>query len=154
MMWKNDMRAARLWPSAWRVGLQRTRRTATVTGPIGSRMNVQATTDDDDDDKVYDQIDFLGNPLVSEVTIPRRITTPTTERSRTTRRRSCRRPRQFVTGFAGRPQALAALLGSVLYPDILVVDARRIQLRPVGCRGRWRTGGVVASSPTTWSTSA
>ncbi|MFN8582293.1 MAG: DUF4331 family protein [Gemmatimonadaceae bacterium] len=82
--------------------------------PGGDHTVVDAST-------VYDQIEFLGNPLVSEVTIlkahhdgynqtqPYNTATyrPETE--------------QFVTSF-GRPQALASLLGSVLYPDMLVVD--------------------------------
>ncbi|MFN8571313.1 MAG: DUF4331 family protein [Gemmatimonadaceae bacterium] len=70
---------------------------------------------------VYDQIEFLGNPLISEVTIVKanhdgyNQTQPyntATYRPQT---------EQFVTSF-GRPQSLATLLGSVLYPDILVVD--------------------------------
>jgi len=76
---------------------------------------------DDDDDRVYDQIEFLGNPLVSEVTIVKanhdayNMTQPyntATFRPQT---------EAFVTGF-GRPAALANTLGSVLYPDMLVVD--------------------------------
>ena len=77
-----------------------------------------------DADMVYDQVDFLGNPLVSEVTIVKanheqyNKTQPyntATFRSQT---------EAFVTGF-NRPQALATVLGSVLYPDVLVVDATK-----------------------------
>ncbi|HEV7990389.1 MAG TPA: DUF4331 family protein [Gemmatimonadaceae bacterium] len=74
--------------------------------------------------RVYDQTDFLGNPLVSEVTILKahheayNLTQPyntATFRPET---------EGFVTSF-NRPQALASLLGSVLYPDVLVVDATK-----------------------------
>jgi hypothetical protein len=74
----------------------------------------------------YTQRDFLGNPLVSEVTIPKAMherynkLSPfllTDDFKRTTA--------QFVTGVAGRPQAVATTLGSVLYPDIIVVQTDR-----------------------------
>ncbi len=80
--------------------------------------NASAVTDGT---AVYDQIEFLGNPLISEVTIVKanhdgyNQTQPyntATYRPQT---------EQFVTSF-GRPQSLATLLGSVLYPDMLVVD--------------------------------
>lgn len=75
----------------------------------------------DDAAVVYDQREFLGNPLISEVTIVKanhdgyNQTQPYNTASY--------RPQTeaFVTSF-GRPQSLATLLGSVLYPDVLVVD--------------------------------
>jgi hypothetical protein len=88
-----------------------------VTGPAAS-VNDE---DDVDVDLVYDQIEFLGNPLVSEVTITKanhdayNMTQPyntATFRPQTA---------AFITSF-GRPAVLANLLGSVLYPDMLVVD--------------------------------
>ena len=75
---------------------------------------------------IYTQRDFLGNPLVSEVTIPKAMharynkLSPfllTDDFKRTTE--------QFVTGVAGRPQAVATTLSSVLYPDMLVVQTDR-----------------------------
>ena len=69
----------------------------------------------------YDQVDFLGNPLVSEVTIAKanhdayNMTQPYNTAT------FLPQTAQFVTSF-GRPAALAQLLGSVLYPDILIVD--------------------------------
>jgi len=83
--------------------------------------NAQGDDERGDATRVYDQTDFLGNPLVSEVTIlkahhddynktqPYNTATyrPETE--------------SFVTSF-NRPQALATTLGSVLYPDVLVID--------------------------------
>ena len=88
-----------------------------VTGPTAS-VNDE---DDVDGDLAYDQIEFLGNPLVSEVTIAKanhdayNMTQPyntATFRPQTA---------AFITSF-GRPSVLANLLGSVLYPDMLVVD--------------------------------
>ena len=75
---------------------------------------------------LYTQRDFLGNPLVSEVTIPKAMhvrynkLSPfllTDDFKRTTE--------QFVTGVAGRPQGVATTLSSVLYPDMLVVQTDR-----------------------------
>ncbi|HEU4719826.1 MAG TPA: DUF4331 family protein [Gemmatimonadaceae bacterium] len=77
-----------------------------------------------DADMVYDQVDFLGNPLVSEVTI---VKANHDQYNRTQPYATATfRPQTeaFVTSF-NRPQALASLLGSVLYPDILVVDATK-----------------------------
>ncbi|HEY6829336.1 MAG TPA: DUF4331 family protein [Gemmatimonadaceae bacterium] len=77
--------------------------------------------DEDNDATIYDQTDFLGNPLVSEVTIAKanhgayNHTQPyntATFRPQT---------EAFITSF-GRPPALASALGSVLYPDMIVVD--------------------------------
>jgi hypothetical protein len=75
---------------------------------------------------IYTQRDFLGNPLVSEVTIPKAMharynkLSPfllTEEFKRTTE--------QFVTGVAGRPAGVATTLSSVLYPDMLIVETNR-----------------------------
>jgi hypothetical protein len=77
-------------------------------------------------DVTYTQRDFLGNPLVSEVTVPKAMharynkLSPfilTADFKRTTE--------EFVTGVAGRPVAVATTLSSVLYPDILVVQTDR-----------------------------
>jgi hypothetical protein len=77
-----------------------------------------------DEDRVYDQVDFLGNPLVSEVTIVK-ANHESYNRTQPYNTATFRpQTEQFVTSF-NRPQALATLLGSVLYPDILVVDASK-----------------------------
>jgi hypothetical protein len=77
-----------------------------------------------DKKRVYDQVDFLGNPLVSEVTIVKanHAAYNTTQPYNTATFRP--QTEQFITAF-NRPQALATLLGSVLYPDILIVDASK-----------------------------
>jgi Domain of unknown function (DUF4331) len=75
--------------------------------------------------KVYDQLDFLGNPLVSEVTIAKanhdayNRTMPyssATYRSQT---------ESFIVNVAGRPAAYAQTVAGVLYPDMLIVDSSK-----------------------------
>lgn len=79
----------------------------------------------DDAGMVYDQIEFLGNPLVSEVTILKarhdaynrtQPYDPAAFRPET---------EQFIVQVAGRPAAYAATIASVLYPDVLVVDGAK-----------------------------
>ena len=86
----------------------------------------QADQDDDqgDDDLIYDQTDFLGNPLVSEVTISKANHALYNKTQPYNTATFLPQTAAFVTSF-GRPLALAQLLGSVLYPDILVVDASK-----------------------------
>jgi uncharacterized protein DUF4331 len=92
-----------------------------VAPNVASRDVGNDDNQNEDDATVYDQTDFLGNPLVSEVTIAKanhgayNHTQPyntATFRPQT---------EAFITSF-GRPQALATALGGVLYPDMLVVD--------------------------------
>ena len=75
--------------------------------------------------KVYDQLDFLGNPLVSEVTIAKahhdayNRTMPyssATYRSET---------ESFIVNVGGRPAAYAQTVAGVLYPDMLIVDSSK-----------------------------
>jgi len=76
-----------------------------------------------DPDRVYNQVERLGNPLVSEVTIAKRnhafhnATGPSTDAANFTAELEA-----FVTGVAGREQSLADLLSSVLLPDMLIVQ--------------------------------
>jgi hypothetical protein len=132
MTWKNDIRP---WLAALALGValfgcsdSGNPRSASpsIVGPSLSKGSADADDDDDDDDegddkKMYDQTDFLGNPLVSEVTI---VKANHALYNRTQPYNTATfRPQTaaFITGF-GRPAALATLLGSVLYPDVLVVD--------------------------------
>lgn len=75
--------------------------------------------------QIYDQVDFLGNPLVSEVTIVKadhdayNRTMPyasATFRSQTS---------DFIVNVAGRPREYADVVAGVLYPDMLIVDASK-----------------------------
>jgi hypothetical protein len=83
-----------------------------LTSPNGAEADAQL---------VYEQVEFLGNPLVSEVTI---LKANHGQYNRTQPYNTATfRPQTeaFITSF-GRPQSLATLLGSVLYPDKLIVD--------------------------------
>lgn len=97
-----------------------------IVAPSFNRQASGDANDDGDDDRdegrrIYDQTDFLGNPLVSEVTIAKanHAAYNRTQPYNTATFRP--QTEAFITSF-GRPQALASLLGSVLYPDVLVVD--------------------------------
>ncbi|MDQ3697104.1 MAG: DUF4331 domain-containing protein [Gemmatimonadota bacterium] len=69
----------------------------------------------------YFQIDFLGNPLVSEVTIVKRLHS---EYNISMPYRSAyfsALTQDFIVNFAGRTPAYAATVASLLYPDMLLV---------------------------------
>ena len=75
--------------------------------------------------KVYDQLDFLGNPLVAEVTI---VKANHAEYNRTMPYASATfRPQteSFIVNVAGRPLAYAQTVAGVLYPDMLIVDSSK-----------------------------
>jgi hypothetical protein len=70
---------------------------------------------------VFVQREFLGNPLVSEVTVPKRLHDEyNTNMPYRQVARFKRITEEFITGVAGRPQALAEGISGVLYPDVLV----------------------------------
>jgi len=75
--------------------------------------------------RIYDQVEFLGNPLVSEVTI---VKANHNAYNRTQPYATATfRPQteQFITGVAGRQPAYASTVAGVLYPDVLVVDTSK-----------------------------
>ena len=125
-MWKTD---ARLWLAALALGVSfgltgcsdRTNDSSrSIIAPNVASRDVE-NDDSDDDAIIYDQTDFLGNPLVSEVTIAK-ANHGAYNRTQPYNTATFRpQTEAFVTSF-GRPQALATTLGSVLYPDMLVVD--------------------------------
>jgi len=129
-MWKTD---ARLWLAALALGIttgltgcsDRTNDSSrSIVAPaVASRDvdNDDAQGDENDDSTIYDQTDFLGNPLVSEVTIAK-ANHGAYNRTQPYNTATFRpQTEAFITSF-GRPAALATTLGSVLYPDMLVVD--------------------------------
>jgi hypothetical protein len=75
-------------------------------------------------DRVFVQVERLGNPLVSEVTFPKRdhgfhnTTAPSTDVANGFRGKV----EAFVTDVAGRRAMVAQTLSSVLIPDVLVVQ--------------------------------
>jgi hypothetical protein len=76
--------------------------------------------------RAFVQIERLGNPLVSEVTVAKRnhgfhnTTGPATDVANFTAE-----VEGFITGVAGREQSLADLISSVLLPDMLIVQTDR-----------------------------
>lgn len=75
--------------------------------------------------RIYDQVEFLGNPLVAEVTIVKAQHNDYNRTQPYNTQRFLPQTAEFVTGVAGRPLTLAQTLGGVLYPDILVVDSSK-----------------------------
>ena len=73
---------------------------------------------------VYEQVEFLGNPLVSEVTIVKAMHDEYNATQPYSTATFAPQTGEFVTSF-GRPAALASTLASVLYPDMLVVDTSK-----------------------------
>ena len=90
-----------------------------LTGPNAAVANT------DPRGRIYDQTEFLGNPLVSEVTILKANHNTYNRTQPYNTATFLPQTAQFVTGVAGRPAALANTLGSVLYPDVLVVDSSK-----------------------------
>lgn len=76
-------------------------------------------------DVVYDQTDFLGNPLVSEVTIVKASHDAYNRTQPYNTATFQPQTEQFITGVAGRPAAYAQTVAGVLHPDMLVVDASK-----------------------------
>jgi len=74
---------------------------------------------------IYDQVEFLGNPLVSEVTIQKANHDLYNRTQPYNTATFAPQTGAFVTGVAGRPQAYANTIASVLYPDMLVVDTSK-----------------------------
>jgi hypothetical protein len=74
---------------------------------------------------VYTQLEFLGNPLVAEVTI---VKANHEAYNRTMPYASATfRPEteSFIVNVAGRPLAYAQTVAGVLYPDMLIVDSSK-----------------------------
>jgi uncharacterized protein DUF4331 len=95
-----------------------------ITGPI-SMFADDVFDDEDDSDVVYDQVEFLGNPLVSEVTI---LKANHDAYNRTQPYNTATFGSQslaFINAFRGAQPVVANTLGAVLYPDMLVVESSR-----------------------------
>jgi Domain of unknown function (DUF4331) len=130
MTWKTDVRAlvAALALGVSIVGCGDTTsprspmRSASASLDKGGNNQADQDDDQDDEDTIYDQTDFLGNPLVSEVTIQKANHALYNKTQPYNTATFLPQTAAFVTGVAGRPASLAATLGSVLYPDMLVVD--------------------------------
>jgi hypothetical protein len=95
------------------------------TSPFADVSNVDVSGDDNDGDVVYDQVEFLGNPLVSEVTI---LKANHDAYNRTQPYNTATFGPQslaFINAFRGAQPVVANTLGAVLYPDMLIVESSR-----------------------------
>jgi len=106
-----------------------------VTGPNISQVAAKGADEDIDDEDVdddeidgkhvYEQVEFLGNPLVSEVTI---VKANHDEYNRTQPYNTATFGPQslaFINAFRGSQPEVANTLGAVLYPDMLIVDSSK-----------------------------
>ena len=94
-----------------------------IAGPSYSQGT--AAEDEGDDNAVYEQVEFLGNPLVSEVTI---VKANHDEYNRTQPYNTATFGPQslaFINAFRGSQPVVANTLGAVLYPDMLIVESSR-----------------------------
>ncbi len=106
--------------------------TQDITGPeIAANASRSQDSDRDDgenegdDDTVYEQVEFLGNPLVSEVTI---VKANHDRYNRTQPYNTAEFGAQslaFINAFRGNQPVVANTLGAVLYPDMLIVESSR-----------------------------
>lgn len=74
-----------------------------------------------DEAATYDQVEFLANPLVSEVTVVKANHDGYNQSMPYTSSVYRAETEAFIRSF-GRSATLASTLGSVLYPDMLIVD--------------------------------
>src|SRR4029453_9652585 len=86
------------------------------TGP-GSVTTANA--DEDSDEGLYEQVEFLGNPLVSEVTIMKANHDAYNRTQPYNTATFGPQSLAFINAFRGGQPVVANTLGAVLYPDML-----------------------------------
>jgi hypothetical protein len=93
----------------------------TMTAP-----DVDVSIEDADDYSViYDQVEFLGNPLVSEVTIEKANHDAYNRTQPYNTATFGPQSLAFINAFRGGQPEVANTLGAVLYPDMLIVESGR-----------------------------
>ncbi len=101
------------------------------TGPSYSKgvdnANAGEADDEDegDDNAVYEQVEFLGNPLVSEVTIVKANHDAYNRTQPYNTAEFGPQSLEFINAFRGDQPIVANTLGAVLYPDMLIVESSR-----------------------------
>ena len=103
---------------------------ASVTDPSQAPQEVSASQMNAESEwsrggTVYEQVEFLGNPLVSEVTI---VKANHDRYNRTQPYNTAEFGAQslaFINAFRGNQPVVANTLGAVLYPDMLIVESSR-----------------------------
>lgn len=142
MLHKNSVRAPRalarlLFAAVATVlaGCSESPKSEGLTDPTTSATVGSGQVSNDDDDRRdrdergrkvrYEQVEFLGNPLVSEVTI---VKANHDRYNRTQPYNSAEFGPQslaFINAFRGGQPEVANTLGAVLYPDMLIVESSR-----------------------------
>ena len=95
-----------------------------ITGPNPNAVTADQG-DDGDDDAVYEQVEFLGNPLVSEVTIAKANHDAYNRTQPYNTATFGPQSLAFINAFRGGQPVVANTLGAVLYPDMLIVESSR-----------------------------
>ena len=93
-----------------------------MTGPASGLLDDE---DDGDDTRIYDQVEFLGNPLVSEVTIEKSNHDAYNRTQPYNTAVFGPQSLAFINAFRGGQPVVANTLGAVLYPDMLIVETSR-----------------------------
>ena len=91
----------------------------------GPDANLDMDVEEGSNDLRYEQVEFLGNPLVSEVTI---VKANHDRYNRTQPYNTAEFGPQslaFINAFRGGQPEVANTLGAVLYPDMLIVESAR-----------------------------
>lgn len=99
-----------------------------ITGVTASQTANDGSANDDDSvdgDVVYEQTDFLGNPLVSEVTITKADHDAYNRTQPYNTAQFGPESLAFINAFRGAEPVVANTLGAVLYPDMLIVESSR-----------------------------
>lgn len=95
-----------------------------INGPT-QVMTDDPSDEEGDDDLTYDQVEFLGNPLVSEVTIMKANHDAYNRTQPYNTATFGPQSLAFINAFRGSQPVVANTLGAVLYPDMLIVESSR-----------------------------
>ena len=94
-----------------------------IAGPNVTQSDL--SDEEGDDNLVYDQVEFLGNPLVSEVTIAKANHDAYNRTQPYNTATFGPQSLAFINAFRGAQPVVANTLGAVLYPDMLIVESSR-----------------------------
>ena len=94
-----------------------------ITGTSYSQLTDES--DEGDENIVYEQVEFLGNPLVSEVTIVKANHDAYNRMQPYATSTFGPQSLAFINAFRGSQPVVANTLGAVLYPDMLIVESSR-----------------------------
>lgn len=96
-----------------------------TTDPTASLARTDADIGEGSDHLRYEQVEFLGNPLVSEVTIIKAHHDRYNRTQPYNTKEFGAQSLAFINAFRGKQPVVANTLGAVLYPDMLIVESSR-----------------------------